>query len=188
LWKDILIEENYEANDEGRIRDKQTKEIIPQWVGKDGYCIASLSNKLYRVHRLIALTFVDNPMNLPVVNHKNFCKTDNHIENLEWVSHRENAKHSFTSHHRDETMEKWVKKVQPLAADASKTKVAQYDLSGKLIKIYDSQKEASELTKIARSSITSCVTHKRKTAGGYKWEYWLDGSTTMREENPASPV
>ena len=111
MWKDILIEENYEANDEGRIRDKQTKEIIPQWVGKDGYCIASLSNKLYRVHRLIALTFVDNPMNLPVVNHKNFCKTDNHIENLEWVSHREYAKHSFTSHHRDETMAKWVKKV-----------------------------------------------------------------------------
>ena len=188
MWKVIPVDNNYEASNDGQIREIKTHKLVSQWLDKDGYLLATLSNKLYRVHRLIAITFISNPNNLPVVNHKNFKKDDNHIANLEWVSYSENSKHSFTGNHRQESINSWKEQVQPLAAEASKTKVAQYDLQDNLLNIYNSQREASEKTGTCRSSITQCVRGKRKTAGGFKWKYYLEGSTTMCEKNPISPV
>lgn len=63
------------------------------------YFIIKLSNegknKTHFVHRLVAEAFLPNPNNLPIVNHKNSIKTDNNIENLEWVSNSENVKHAI---------------------------------------------------------------------------------------------
>ena len=188
MWKIIPVDNNYEASNDGQIREVKTSKKISQWLDKDGYLIATLSGKLYRVHRLIALTFISNPNNLPVVNHKNFDKSDNHVANLEWVTYSENSKHSFTGKHRDKTLIEWANKVQHIGAEASKTKVAQYDLKDNLLNVFNSQREASEKTGTCRSSITRCVTGHRKTAGGYKWKYYLEGSTTKCEENPTSPV
>lgn len=188
MWKIIPVDNNYEASNDGQVREIKTNKIISQWLDKDGYLITTLSGKLYRVHRLIALTFISNPNNLPVVNHKNFDKSDNHVANLEWVTYSENSKHSFAGKHREKSLIDWANKVQHLGAEASKTKVAQYDLQNNLLNVFDSQREASEKTGTCRSSITRCITGHRKTAGGYKWKYYLEGSTTKCEENPTSPV
>ena len=50
--------------------------------------------KGYAVHRLVAETFIPNPDNLPIVNHKDGDKTNNHLDNLEIVSKSENALHA----------------------------------------------------------------------------------------------
>lgn len=84
-------------------------------------------------------------------------------------------------------MKEWAKRVQPLGAEASKTKVAQYTLKGELLEVFASQREASEKTGTCRSSITQCVRGKRYSAGGgYLWAYFSESSTTTHEENPAS--
>lgn len=188
MWKIIPVDNNYEASNDGQIREIKTHKNISQWLDKDGYLIVTLSGKLYRAHRLIALTFISNPNNLPVVNHKNFNKSDNHVANLEWVTYSENSQHSFIGNHRNKSLKEWVNKVQCIGAEVSKTKVAQYDLQDNLLNVFNSQREASEKTGVCRSSITRCVTGHRKTAGGYKWKYYLEGSTTKCEENPTSPA
>lgn len=67
---------------------------------KNGYLQTILKGpdgvlKNYKVHRLVALLFVDNPLDKPEVNHRDGNKLNNHYTNLEWVTHAENIKHSY---------------------------------------------------------------------------------------------
>ena len=57
------------------------------------YLITKFMGKKYLVHRLVAEKYIPNPDMKPCVNHKNGNKLDNRIENLEWVSHKENIQH-----------------------------------------------------------------------------------------------
>lgn len=102
IWKEI--EEfggNYSVSSEGRVRSngllkgKNSKvRILKTEMSKKGYLRVGLvkdgKQKHYLVHRLVAIAFLDNPNNLPDVNHKNECKTDNRLINLEWMSRRDN--------------------------------------------------------------------------------------------------
>ena len=113
IWKPIPgFEGYYEASNLGRIRSineinvfvrKDGKEIRrkhnckilkPIFDGKKFYLQVSLSkngvSKRYLIHRLIAKTFIDNPLNLPEVNHKDEDKTNNCVSNLEWCDHKYN--------------------------------------------------------------------------------------------------
>lgn len=101
-WRDIEGYVGiYKVSSRGRILSLHTKKgfIRSQSINKNGYCEVSLSkngNKThYRVHRLVAAAFIENPENKPHVNHIDSNRANNAIENLEWVTPAENVNHSW---------------------------------------------------------------------------------------------
>lgn len=99
--KGIEYHDNYEINRNGQIRHKINKDILKSHLDKDGYPTFSMSKngmtKQYRIHRLMALTFINNPDNKTDVNHIDGNRTNYNINNLEWVSRSENNYKSATS-------------------------------------------------------------------------------------------
>ena len=97
MWKTIEFEPNYEVSIFGEVRSKITNHVKSLRLNKGGYSRVTLypSGKTYSIHRLVALTFLkDTYKEGLVVNHKNGVKTDNHVDNLEWVSVKENNNHA----------------------------------------------------------------------------------------------
>jgi hypothetical protein len=80
-------------------RNSKREAILKPAKTKDGYLQVALQKdgklKSFKVHRLVALTFLDNPENKPQVNHIDCDKTNNKITNLEWVTAKENTAHSI---------------------------------------------------------------------------------------------
>lgn len=99
IWKDIPgYEGYYQASSLGRIKSLyQGKNTILKYSDVRGYkkltLIKDTSKQYFRVHRLIGLTFIDNPLNKEHINHINGIRDDNRIENLEWCTPKENAIH-----------------------------------------------------------------------------------------------
>lgn len=67
------------------------------------YKHVEINGKVHSVHRVVAITFIENDKNLPCVNHINGIRDDNRVENLEWVSNQDNVTHAWETGMRDVT-------------------------------------------------------------------------------------
>ena len=177
-WRDIKGYEGlYQVSNLGRIKSLPKKikmrnqyteiEMILKPVkDKYGYyhitlCKEKEKNKSRQIHRLVAETFIPNLQNKPQINHINGIKTDNRIENLEWVTAKENTQHMLKL---------------GLKKNFRRKKINQYDLEGNFIKQWNSMTLASKCIGLTGNShICSCCKGERKTAGGFIWRY-ADGS------------
>lgn len=107
IWLPVPgFENEYDVSNMGRIRSHTRRvwnytkpgRILKPHAKENGYLNVALSNDSMKqkhayVHRLVATAFLPNPENLAEVNHKNFNKQDNRVENLEWCSSKENKAH-----------------------------------------------------------------------------------------------
>lgn len=84
------------VNDKGRPSHRKGK-IFHLTVSGNGYIRVVVEKKWYSVHRLVAMTFIPQIEGKNMVNHKNGIKTDNRVENLEWVTASENVKHAHAT-------------------------------------------------------------------------------------------
>lgn len=139
--------------------------VLSQGNSKDGYKLVVLCDGkkgvTKAVHRLVAEAFLENPRCCLEVNHIDEDKTNNKVENLEWCTHIENAKHGTRGQRIG------------IAHRANKSrckKVFQYDKNGTLVGTYYGYREASEKTGFNRRSIAASL-NKGQTLFGYTWKH-----------------
>lgn len=124
IWKDIINFPNYQVSNLGNIKskDRYTKAkdneiihrkefLIKGYINKKGYRQVTLYDingkpKTMRVHKLVALSFIENKDNLPQINHKDGNKLNNTVSNLEWISNYDNIQHAIKNNLIDQKLRK----------------------------------------------------------------------------------
>ena len=157
IWKNVNIDNNefidYFVSNLGRF--KNSKGIIMENYKPhhSGYIYVRVNKEKYALHRLVASTFITNLENKPFVNHIDGNKINNSVDNLEWVTCKENNQHN----HNIGLIKCFTRKI------------VQYDLELNKIKEYNSIIQAIRETNI--TSIKEVLYNKQKTAGGFIWKY-----------------
>lgn len=88
IWKEII--KGYSVSEYGDVRNNNTGKILKPFINNCGYKIIQFADKKILVHRLVAMAFIDNPNDLPIVEHIDDNPQNNHYSNLMWSTQKDN--------------------------------------------------------------------------------------------------
>ena len=177
-WQTINEFPNYDISNFGNIINNTTNKIMKKNI-KSGYYHVSLVNetnkKMYKVHRLVALSFIENPYNKLEVNHKDKNKLNNHFNNLEWMTRQEN------NIHRCAGIKITCNKNKPLFRINKDTNeiIEKYN-SIELAGTWAFHNGYTKTIHNGRNSIGNCVNGLSKLAYKFKWKY--EENTNLENE------
>ena len=160
MEKYIVINEfdNYAISNLGNIKNIKKGNILTPYLNTNGYLTYTFCQngvkKTFRLHRLVALYFIDNPNNLPYVNHKDGDKTNNKVENLEWCTAKENDAHARSSRLKNQE--------KPIIAKNIETNETL---------TFKSITEAGAFLGINKGTISKVLNGKRNQTHGYKFYF-----------------
>ena len=137
----------YTIDTDGNVYNMITNEKKKWWLNDKGYALVELHNngnrKRFRVHRLVAETYLPNPNNHKEVNHLDLDKCNNSVDNLEWCNGNQNIKHYYETTNRNYVIEK-------------------VDSDGNVVDTYWSIVEAAKSNKVSTGKIQHMVSGKIK--------------------------
>ena len=161
IWKELAFDlvnfEGYFVSSYGRVRNNKGR-ITIGYSKPDDYLVVNINNKGYYIHRLVALVFISNPNNKPIVNHIDGNKQNPKLENLEWVDYKHNSNHAV------------------LIGKIKKKTVIQYDINNNKINEFSSVKEATEYLKISTNTVSNICNKNYSLPRKYTLEWKLNFS------------
>lgn len=199
LWKPVVGYEGlYEVSNLGSVRSldhyvnvvsnnsvyvgKSTRlvkgRILNGYKNKCGYMTVCLHDKNHKqslktIHRLVAEAFIPNQENKPQVDHINTIRTDNRVENLRWVTSKENQNNELTLINKVNRYNKYEHPMKGKlgACNPNAIPIIQYSLNNEIIQEWSCATEASRILNIPQCNIVSALKGRLKTSAGYIWKY-----------------
>lgn len=186
IWKDIKwYEWKYMVSNFWNVislnfRRSWKSKLLSPWTNSQWYKIVILTSNAIRknlkVHRLVAIAFIENPFNKKAVNHINWIKADNNIKNLEFVTYSENTLHAYriglkkvneNNHFFTNNPSKWKFWAQKKNAKS----ILQYNKDWIFIREFSAIMDANRELWLSHWVISNCCTWRSKNAGGFIWKY-----------------
>lgn len=159
IWKPVENYPNYEISNFGHLRKIKNKRLLKGYKTYDGYIKHSLTNengsKVFREHILTANAFIPdtNPQIKTEINHIDGDKTNNRVDNLERITHKENILH----YHTNKIKEKPTKQQQVLCKETGI--------------IFKTMAHAARATGVSYPRMWYALHGKQKSSGGFHWSF-----------------
>lgn len=159
-WRDAVGYEGlYEVSNYGKVRRIDTGAELRGNINSYGYRVVRLTRdrqaKDFKMHQLVAMAFIPNNYGARTINHKDGDKENNFVENLEWCTPRQNARHA----------------VDVLGISTKSRPVMQVSADGELMAVWANAYKASSTLGIAHMMISACCKGTAATAGNFVWRY-----------------
>ena len=209
IWKPIIIEKNgilydytglYEVSNMGRVRSLNYRrtgkeKIIKTGRNTSGYLYVGLSydgkREIFTIHRLVANAFVPNPNNFTEVNHRDECKNNNYVDNLEWCDRKYNMNYGTRNERASHPQSNETRKKISISRTGKGTG-KRSDMAG------EKNPSARKVICIETEQVFGCIRDaekwcgkkgvdksckgKAKTAGGYRWMYYEDWIKIQKDD------